>query len=315
MKHIRSIIGVLIIGFGLFNSCTSTPKKNIGEAPTRGNIRIAFDESYQLLADAELFTFQSLYKDAKINPIYASEDSILQLFMNDSVRVIFTSRKLTENEEAFLKSKSYVPRTTKIAYDALAFVVNKSNTDSLIRYNTIKDIFTGKTSSWNEINPKSNLGNIKIVFDNLGSSNVRYIMNKFGITGSLPGYCYTASKNSEVINYVQNNPNAMGIISVNWVSDPSDSISHAFLKKVKVVSLTSEFDSDGNEFYSPHPGYIANRSYPFTRDVYAINRETFSGLGTGFTSFVAGDIGQRIVLRMGMLPANAPVRLIELKKN
>jgi phosphate transport system substrate-binding protein len=315
MKLFKSIIGVtLVFTFVVFYSCKTPPKKYTGETPTGGNVKIAFDESYQLLADAELYTFQSLYTNATINPIFASEDSILSLFLKDSVRVIFTSRKLTENEDAYLKSKSFVPRTTRVAYDALAFIVNKSNNDSLIRYNTIKDIFMGKTLTWKEINSKSKLNAIKVVFDNPGSSNVRLIMNKFGISGSLPSNCYNASKNSGVIDYVEKNPDALGIISVNWISDPHDSISHAFLNKVKVVLVTSEFDSDGNDFYSPHPAYIADKSYPFTREVYAINRETFSGLGTGFTSFVAGDLGQRIILRMGMVPAAMPVRLVEIKK-
>jgi phosphate transport system substrate-binding protein len=81
-----------------------------------------------------------------------------------------------------------------------------------------------------------------------------------------------------------------------------------------VVSITSEFNSDGNDFYSPHPAYIANNSYPFIREVYMINRETFSGVGSGFTSFVAGDSGQRIILKMGMVPATMPVRLVEITK-
>ena len=58
---------------------------------------------------------------------------------------------------------------------------------------------------------------------------------------------------------------------------------------------------------------FANKQYPFIRDVYTINRETFAGLGTGFTSFVAGDAGQRIILKMGMLPATLPIRLIKIK--
>jgi len=316
MSVLKSIIGILLLLASiLFSSCTTTPKKVNKETPTQGDITIAIDDSYQLLADAELYTFQALYKNAKITPIFASEDSILDLFMKDSVQVIFSSRKLTENEEAYLKSKSYVPRTTKIAYDAIAFIVNKSNNDSLIRYNTIKDIFMGKTTKWKEINPNSKLKDIKVVFDNPGSSNVRSIMKKFEITGSLPSYCYSASKNAEVINYVEKNPDALGIISVNWISDPADSISHSFLNKIKVVLVSAQFDSDGDDFYSPHPAYIANRYYPFTRDVYAINRETFAGLGTGFSSFVAGDQGQRIILRMGMVPATMPVRLVEIKKN
>ena len=318
MKTLKSIIGIqliLVLASVLFFSCQMTPKKFTDETPTRGNIKIAVDESYQLLADAELFTFQSTYKDAKVSPIYLPEDSILKLFLADSVKVIITSRKLTDNEEAYLNGKSYFPRTTQIAYDALAFIINKSNPDQRIRYNTLKDIFTGKTSKWEQINPQSKLGDIKVVFDNPGSNNVKTIMNKFGITSSLPNYCYSVTKNSEVINYVENHPEALGIIGVNWISDPRDSISHSFLSKINVVSVTSEYDSDGTEFYSPHPAYIANKSYPFIREVYTINRETFAGLGTGFTSFVAGDSGQRIILKMGMLPATLPVRLIEIKKN
>lgn len=315
MNHLKLIIGISLFGLiALFFSCKMTPKKFTDETPTRGSIKIAVDESYQLLTDAELFTFQSLYKDAKVAPVYLSGDSILKLFLDDSVRVIITSSKLTDNEVAYLRGKSIIARTTKIAYDALAFIVNKSNTDQLIRYNTLKDIFTGKTTKWEQINPQSKLNDIKIVFDNPGSNNVKTIMNKFGI-GSLPDNCFSASKNSEVISYVENHPEAIGIISVNWISDPRDSISHSFLSKIKVVSVTSEFNSEGNDFYSPHPAYIANQNYPFTREVYTINRESFAGLGTGFTSFVAGDAGQRIILKMGMLPATMPVRLVEVKLN
>jgi len=304
------LIGLIVI----FYSCSRTQKKFTDETPTRGNIRIAVDESYQLLADAELYTFHSIYKYAKVTPVYLPEDSILKLFLDDSVRIIITSRKLTGNEEAFLKSKLIVPRTTKVAYDALAFIVNQSNPNPLLRYNTLKDILTGKTSKWNQINPMSKLKDIKVIFDNPGSNNVRTIMNKFGMTGPLPKYCFSVTKNSEVISFVENHPESLGIISVNWISDPRDSISHSFLNKIKVVSVTSEYDSDGQEFYSPHPAYIANKEYPFIREVYTINRETFAGLGTGFSSYIAGDSGQRIILKMGMVPATMPVRLIEIKK-
>ena len=316
MKHLKSFIGILLIGvLVLVFSCKMTPKKFTDETPTRGTIKIAVDESYQLLADAELYTFLSIYKDAKVTPIYLPGDSVLKLFLADSVKVIITSSKLTENEIAYLRGKAIIPRTTKIAYDALALVVNKSNPDTSIRYNTFKDIFTGKTSNWKQINPKSKLSDIKVVFDNVGSGNVKTIMNKFEMTGSLPGYCYSVTKNSEVVNFVENNPEAIGIISVNWISNPRDSISHSFLNKVKVVSVTSEYDSEGSDFYTPHPAYIANKMYPFIREVYAINRETFAGLGTGLTSFIAGDSGQRIILKMGMLPAATTVRLVEIKKN
>jgi phosphate transport system substrate-binding protein len=314
-RSINSLAVLLSLSAILAVSCHSGSGSSINqETPTRGNIRIGVDEAYQLLADSEISTFESLYKNAEINPVYASEDSILHLFLADSIRLMITSRKLTENEEAYLKEKLIIPRTTQIAWDALAFVVNRSNPNSEIRYNVLKNIFTGSTSSWKQINSSSKLGNLKIVFDNQGSSNVRMMIKKFGITGSLPPYCYSANTNSQVIDYVESHPESIGIISVNWVSDPNDSITHDFLNRVKVVGVTPDFDPAGNDFYRPHPAYIADKSYPFIREVYTISRETFAGLGRGFIQFVANDKGQRIVLRMGMVPATMPVRLVHINK-
>jgi len=313
---IKNVAPFVFLFLVLVVSCRNNAgTRGYDETPTRGNIRIGVDEAYQLLADSEITIFESLYKYAKINPVFTSEDSILNLFLADSIRIMITSRKLTENEEAYLKEKLIIPRTTQIAWDGLAFIVNHNNPDSLLRYNTIRDMFTGKVTSWKQVNPESRLGNMEIVFDNQGSSNVRMVMQKFKLGGKLPPYCYSANTNAQVIDYVEAHPEAIGIISVNWVSDPDDSITHAFLKRVKVAGITSEFDSEGDDFYTPHPAYIADKSYPFIREVYAISRETFAGLGRGFIQFVANDQGQRIVLKMGMVPATMPVRLVQIKQN
>ncbi len=316
MNQLKPKTGFQIIWLIVFlYSCHMTPNKFTDETPTRGKVKVAVDESYQLLAEAELYTFSSIYKDAQVKLIYLPGDSILKLFLDDSVKVIVTSRVLTDNETEYLRGKSIIARTTKIAHDAVAFIVNKSNPDTLIRYNALKDIFLGKSSTWKQVNPKSKLGNIKVVFDNPASNNVQTITSKFGLAGSLPNNCFSVTKNSEVVSYVESHPETVGIIGVNWISDPRDSISHSFLNKIKVVSITPEYYSEGNDFYSPHPAYIANQQYPFIREVYTINRETFTGLGSGFTSFVAGDAGQRIILKMGMVPATMPIRLVEVKKN
>ncbi|HJZ38810.1 MAG TPA: substrate-binding domain-containing protein [Bacteroidales bacterium] len=312
--NIKNIVWFTIIVIAFF-SCTSRPAgQSYKETATRGDIKIAVDEAYQLLADSQITTFEALYKYANIAPIYASEDSILKLFLEDSVRLMITNRELTANELAYLKEKLIIPRTTKIAYDAIAFILNKSNSDTLIRYNTLRDIFKGDVTSWKMINSASKLGDVSVVFDNQGSGNLRAIMKKFQLEGSLPEYCYSAKSNPDVISYVENHPEAIGLISVNWISDRDDSVTHNFLNRVKVAAISSELFSEGDEFFRPHPAYIADKSYPFIRDVYAISRETFTGLGRGFIQFVAGDQGQRIVLKMGMLPATMPIRLVQIEK-
>ena len=52
--------------------------------------------------------------------------------------------------------------------------------------------------------------------------------------------------------------------------------------------------------------------YPLTRSLYVINCEGGTGLGTGFASFIAGERGQRIVLKSGLLPDSIPSREINI---
>lgn len=295
-------------------SCGQRSAKSIDETPTRGKIKIAVDESYQLLMDTQIYTFQKIYPYAKITPEYTTEVKAYDLFMKDSVRLMIVNRKLTPGQEQMLNQAQIIPRTTQIAYDALAFITNKNNPDTLLRYDQIKNIFIGTITNWKQINKKSSLSDIKVVFDNNESGNPRYIREKFSINGNFSPNCYAVKSNEEVINFVEKNKNAIGIISVNWISDRDDTLSVKFLKKIQIMSVGVEGDIEGTgEFKKPYQGYIADGTYPFIRNVYAVSRETIIGLGKGLISFVAGDQGQRIVLKSGLVPATMPVRLIEVK--
>jgi len=283
----------------------------LDETPTRGDIKISVDESFQLLYDTQVYTFQSLYQNAKITARYKPEVDVIADLMNDSVRTVVLTRDLTKEEKEYLYANKFIARTTKVAHDALALIVNRDNKDTLLLDIQFADMFRGKLTTWKQLNPSSPDKPINIVFDNNKSGNVRYFREKFGLTGNFPSNCFAVENNEEVINYVKNNTNALGIISVNWISDTQDSVSEKFLKAVRIV----EVGTNTMNYCKPYQGYIAEGSYPFCRDVFMISRETFSGLGTGFASFVAGDQGQRIVLKSGLVPATMPIRLIEIKKD
>ncbi len=309
-KTINLLYGVLFL---VLVSCNQQGNIANDESPTRGNAKIACDESFKLLFDTEIYVFESQYKDAHIHVTYAPENELFKLFFSDSVTAIVTTRTLTKNEEEGLLKNNIVPKTTPIAYDALAFIINRENPDTTMVFSKVKKIFTGEYKSWKDINPTSTLGNLAVVFDNDHSANVRYINEKFELQQKFPPTCFSVNSNDEVINYVEKNKNAIGIISVNYISDPHDSLTISFLKRIKVLAISSETD-DGSSgyYYRPYQAYIANVSYPFIRKVYIINRETFVGPASGFKQFVAGDIGQRIILKSGLVPSNMPIRLIQL---
>ena len=100
----------------------------------------------------------TIYQHAHITPFYKPELDVRDDFMNDSIRMMITTRKLTDEEVEFLKTKLINPRTTTIAYDGLAFVVNNRNKDSMLIYNKVKDIFKGRISNWNQINAVEQIG-------------------------------------------------------------------------------------------------------------------------------------------------------------
>ena len=306
----ETILAFFLIAF-LINSCSPGGTGERMETPTSGNIRIAVDESFQPLIDTEVYTFTSLYTRASITPEYKPEYDVVNDFMNDSVKVMVTSRKLTEDQIQYLRDTLVVARTVTFAYDALALITNRENKDTLINYDSVRDIFSGKVTRWKDIDASSKLGPINVIFDNNKSGNIRYFKELFEMD-TLGSNFFALNNNREVIEYVSRNPDALGIISVNWISDKDDSLSRSFVKEVNVLAISQPFFNDGT-YYRPDQGWIYDKSYPFVREVYMISRETFSGLGSGFIQWATAEQGQRIVLKSGLVPATMPIRLVQIR--
>jgi len=313
MRSFLLSAAVLLAGIMIFTSCVNRGTKPLNETPTRGDIKITVDESFQPLLETEIFTFTHLYNNAFITAQYKPEFDVVNDFMDDSVKVIVTSKKLTDNQIQYLREDLIIARTITFAYDALALVTSRENYDTLINYNTVRDIFLGKITNWNQINPKSNLGEIRVIFDNTKSGNIRYFKELFEITDALPRNFYAVNSNPEVIDFVSRNRNAIGIISVNWISDVYDSLSISFSKKINVLAVSNQFLGD-RSYYRPYQGSIYDKSYPFVREIYLISRETFAGLGTGFIQWATAEQGQLIIKRSGLVPATMPIRLVQIKQ-
>jgi len=304
MKFIYLIFsGLIIIG------CQDN-KSNVINSPTSGEVHITADESIKPLIDAEINSFVSIYKNAKVTVSYKPESEAFSDLLNDSSKMIFVYRELNLTEKKQFEEIQYFPKTIKIAEDAIALIINKKNQDSVLTKIQLRDILTGKITDWKQINPKSKSNKLEFVFDNKNSSSVRYLIDSVSQISKLPENCFALNSNPEVIEYVKNNAAAIGVIGLNWISDRDDSTSVNFRNDITVVALEAK-----NDFYKPYQAYIKLGYYPLSRKLVAINREGRAGLATGFSSFVAGDKGQRIILKSGLVPSTMPIRLVELKEN
>jgi len=300
---------MLVLGI----QCSGRKGSEMTETPTRGHIKIVADESFRPIVDSEIVTFMSVYKYAHITPTYVPEKELIAAFLNDSIRVVVTAWEPTEEQKALLLNTQVVVRTSTVAFDAIALVLNKENEDSLLTYQNVNDIFTGKLTDWKDVNKTSDFGKMVMVFDNDKSANIRYFKEEFKLGEQLPPNFYSVKSNEEVIDYVTKNKGAIGMVSVNWICDRHDSTSISFTNKIKIAAVSQAILSPGS-YFLPVQGSIYDKSYPFTRKINVVSRETFSGLGSGFNSWFGSERGQRIVLKSGLVPATMPIRLIQIKK-
>jgi phosphate transport system substrate-binding protein len=303
------IIWILILQ--LFSACNGREGQRPSDTPTSGEIKISVDQTFFQILDSHVDTFQSLYKNATIHPSYKPEAEVIQDLLQDSARLVVVSRPLTQGEEQVFEQQKIRPRVTKIAIDAIALIVHPDNPSFNLTLEQARNIFIGQTNSWQALDPQSSLTDITVVFDNRNSSTVRYVMDSLTYNQALPANSFAAESNEALVDHVAQNPNAIGVIGVNWISDPDDTTAVSFLERIKVVALSkTSAPTSKDDYLEPHQAYIAQRTYPLLRNVYIISREARAGLGTGFASFVAGDKGQRIILKSGLVPATMPVRII-----
>ncbi len=309
MKHTLFFLALL----AFFAACEQPRDKSgkVLDTPTTGEITVMADDGYRPIIESSIDVFDSIYKQAKINAIDTSEGEAVAALLRDSVQVIIITRQLTAEEMKFFEARGFKPKITPIAYDALAFILHPDNKDTVFTKEQIQNILTGKIAKWPELNPKSKLGGIQIVFDHPLSGTVRYVKDSILTAGAaLPANASALKTNVEVIDYVAKNKNALGIISANWISDTDDSGVQKFLKEVMLADIA---EKAGDEGYGPYQFYLAKGWYPYKRSVYVINAQARNGLGLGFASYLASD-GQRIVLKDGLLPANAVTRLIQVTR-
>ncbi len=304
-------LGLLL---GIFGMACNAPATKPLDTTTTGTISIAVDNTFEPIIHRELDMFHIDVPDGHITPLYRPENDVFTALLKDSVKVAFTCRKMTLAESTFFTSKNIDIHQNMIARDAIALIVNPSNTDSTFTMSDLRKVFAGSMVRWEQHKKGNITGEIQLVLDNNRSSTGRYITEIAGKTALKSKNVFSLKKNTEVIEYVKAHKNAMGVIGANWISEKADSATNSFLKKVVVVSIAPDRTEKGaGNYYKPYQAYIAQGFYPMTRDMYVLSVETHPGLGSGFAYFINSDKGQRIILKSGIVPAHGVIRIVQFK--
>ncbi len=287
----------------VFTLVSCQQNKTEVQSYTSGNEKILVDESLIPIIEDQTYIFESTYPDAKLELVAKSENELINSFLDDSAQVAILSRELRADERKHFENKKIKIRENRFAVDGVALIAHNSIKDSTATVEDIIKVLKGESSS---------LGNL--IFDNANSSTVRYFKELAGVKELPAKGVYALKTNSEVIRYVYDNPGTIGVVGVNWIVQPPVDLEEEVgsLKILGVKNLAGKPGSDA--YYKPFQNDIALELYPLIRSLYIVNCEGGPGLGTGFASFIAGERGQRIVLKSGLLPDSIPSREINIIK-
>ncbi|HEX9956132.1 MAG TPA: substrate-binding domain-containing protein, partial [Fibrella sp.] len=176
---LRTRLFVSFLALGIVLSGCKEEKKL--DSPSQGQITVSADESYQPLTEEITRTYQLLYPRTKFELVFKPEREAIRLMLEDKARICIVSRKLTPNEQRGLDQRKIVGSATRIATDGVALIINTANTDSLMTMNELQGLFNKQITQWGQLTGGNQSGAVTLVFDNPNSSNLDYMLTRFGV--------------------------------------------------------------------------------------------------------------------------------------
>lgn len=316
-----ALIGTFILS-GCNQGQRSSKPRNTS---TSGLATVVCDESFKNILDQEIEVFEFTYRNASIIPYYTSETAAIDSMLQLKTKLIITAHELTKNQKEYLRERKGFCRTQRIAVDAIALIVNKNNPCEILSLSEIKEILQGKITDWNEISPNKT-GAISVVFDDQGSSTVKYMRDSLLQGDTIAGRVFAQNSSNAVFEAVEKNKGAIGVIGVSWISadmkakemtteeritnlNEENVTTTTFSDKIKVLKVRRD---DQLEAYQPYQAYIYDARYPLFRSIYATCTSPDGDLSQGFYSFITGFIGQKIIQQTGILPSVIQPRMVNL---
>jgi phosphate transport system substrate-binding protein len=285
---------------GLLVSCkkdNTASTSELKEAYDRGSAEMYVETSvYPIIEDINE-VFKTYYSDANIKLVMLPQNQLLNAIYKDSNRLAVVPKTFTAKELEQFKGR-VVPKITPIAKDAVLFITQKNASDTLINYKDVIEVFKGSKKS-DKI----------FVFHDVNSSIVANIMKDAGVK-TISENVYYAPTVEEIVAYIKNNKNAIGVVGINWLVQPDDKIKEG----IKQLRSMLVYNDSLKQYFAPSQSTIADNTYPLVRTINIVDVQGKTGLGTGFASFAASDKGQRIVLKSGLMPITVPKREINIIK-
>lgn len=328
MNNSNRLFKLTLVATVVLSLCGCLRYEKKANSHTSGTTTLFCDNTFENIMRQEVDVFEYQYPDAHILAMYGTQAAALDSFLNLQTQSIVIARDLTEHERNVIKSKKRTARSMKIAVDAVALIVNPENPVGKLTLGELADIFSGRVTDWNDIWP-TDIGEISVVFDDQSSSLVKYMRDSLLNGDEIGANVYAQGSIPGVFKAVKDHKNAIGVLGVTWITSDmssadltSEELAQQVLNEEPVegatltqdVKVLSIYPREGARAYKPYQQNIFDGTYPLFRQIYMHTVGPGGSLASGFYSFVTGEIGQKIIMKTGILPARVQrIQVVELK--
>lgn len=213
--------------------------------------------------------------------------------IDGDVDLIFTATKPSDDELELAKEADVEFETRVIALDAFVFIANSENSTEGLTYNQIRDIFSGNTTMWTDVNPNYVPEDEEILAlarnRNSGSQEAmdKLVMKDVAMSSDLAP---------------MEMPTMGG--TINRVAEEYNSLCYTFFFYQQNIVPNPNIKLMSIDGFTPSFENISSKKYPFTTEVYATVRKDLDKSSTGYQllEWLLTEDGQRLVAESGYIP-------------
>jgi phosphate transport system substrate-binding protein len=273
-----SIIAFLV----LFSQACQSKKE-----ASKEHILIGIDSSQAAVIQALTQVYEGLDEYVSIEVKYYPEGQLFQALTKNEVQGIITFLPFNASQQSFIKAKHLYPKQINVWHEGVQIIVNKQSTLNTF---TLEGLYEQLNVNQNNVIDKANSGAYQCLKNTLQLKTL---------------HAYAAGSEEQVIKAVQEHADLIGYISCN------DNYKSKFFAKnkdlIKIIPLQTK---QGTIFATQESLY--EKTYPLARTFYSLSFEPQEHLCNKFFNFIKTERGQRIILKLGILPDSIPSRTIEI---
>ncbi len=198
----------------------------------------------------------------------------LTSLIEKTCQIANSSRPIKDDELEKAATKGVSPKAHVVAMDGIAVIINASNTIDGLSKKQLKDIFTGKISSWDAAGGSG--GKIVVVSRDSASGTFEAFAELALDKQKVRADAMMAASNQAVAAMVAQTPGAIGYVGLAYMSN----------KGTKAIEIDGVVASSTS---------VLNKSYKLSRPLFMYTNGKPSGLAKDFIDFILSREGQKLV--------------------